>query len=72
MIVEPFNFALCYNQIILSSSMVATFSNQQTLNQISENQKNANCFDYFDPINNKLQSCFNSIFNPGLNSGATL
>ena len=73
MIVEPYNFTLCYNQIISSSSMVATFSNQQTLNQIKKaSDENLSSSNYFAPINNKLQRCFNSIFNPSLNSGATL
>ena len=27
MVVEPYNFTLCYNNLVRSSSMIATFSN---------------------------------------------
>jgi len=57
MVVEPYNFTLCYNQIIRSSSLVTAFSNEQIISQLKEDQRSRPF------VNNSLGNCFNSIFN---------
>ena len=66
MVVEPYNFTLCYNQIIRASTMITTFSNQQTLDYLniydaSPRHSDSPCF--YSRVNRKMVHCFNSIFN---------
>lgn len=64
MIVEPYNFALSFNNIVRSSSMISTFSNEQTIAHLE--QFSHHSYDQynnqFSQINSKLADCFNSIF----------
>ena len=66
MVVEPYNFTLCYNQIIRSSSLVTAFSNEQIISQLKEDQRSR------ASINTSLGNCFNSIFNQAYNGKASL
>ena len=62
MSVEPYNFTLCFNNIVRSSSMIATFSNEQTIAYLEKFNKQTfeNCF--YPTVNRKLAECFNGIF----------
>ena len=63
MTVEPYNFTLSYTHLVRSSSMIATFSNQQTMSYLQRHSavsQPESC--YYPLINTKLGSCFKSIF----------
>ena len=63
MTVEPYNFTLSYTHLVRSSSMIATFSNQQTMSYLQRHaavSQPESC--YYPLINTKLGACFQSIF----------
>lgn len=62
MIVEPYNFTLSFNNIVRSSSMVAVFSNEQTIRYLERFNDQTFDSNFFPVVNRKLADCFHSIF----------
>lgn len=63
MIVEPYNFALCFNNLVRSSSMISLFSNEQTISHLEKFKKiPVNQGNDFYHVNQKLAECFNNIY----------